>query len=109
MALLLASTGLPAIALAETAEAPQELEPIIVTPPFKPLDTKERLRKMLGDDCKGCPPLIEVDRENVYLKIGGAVGWLTGYGLHVPEISHEDRIDLHLANDWRQVERLPEN
>jgi hypothetical protein len=93
---------------ARTATA---LEPMVVTPQISPLDEPyERLRRMMNDPyCDGCPPLIEVDRESVYLKAMKPVQWLTGYGLHVPEISHEDRLDLHLAHDWRMYERIPEN
>lgn len=59
--------------------------------------------------CKGCPALIEVDRESAYLKVGKTIGFLTGYGQTLPDPGHEDRLDFHIANDWRQAERLPEN
>lgn len=87
------------------------LEPLVVTRPVQPLDEPyERLRRMMADpDCAGCPPLITVDRETVYLKAGKVFGIFTGYGLAPPDLSHEDRIDLHLAHDWRQAERVPEN
>lgn len=91
-------------------EAPTQLEPLVVTRPVNPLDEPyERLRRMLEDPyCDGCPPLIQVDRETVYLKAGKVIGFFTGAGLAPPQLSHEDRLDLHLAHDWRQAERSPE-
>lgn len=108
-----ALAALASVALADDDPAGNAttLEPMVVTPRANPLDEPyERLRRMMDDPyCDGCPPLIQTDRESVYLKALKPVGWLTGYGLHLPEISHEDRLDLHLANDWRMYERLPEN
>jgi hypothetical protein len=92
-------------------DEPTVLEPVIVTQPVSPLDEPyQRLRRMMSDPyCDGCPPLLQADRESIYVKVLRPVGWLTGYGLEVPEIGHEDRVDFHLANDWRQYERIPEN
>lgn len=108
--LLAALVAIPGGA-AEPADTVTELEPVVVTPLVSPLDEPyQRLRRMMSDPyCYGCPPLIEADRESIYLKILQPIGWLTGYGLNVPELSHEDRVDFHLANDWRQYERIPEN
>lgn len=111
--LLPALAALVALPLGST-EPPEdiiELEPVIVTTPVEPLDAPyQRLRRMMSDPyCHGCPPLIEADRESIYLKILQPVGWLTGYGLTVPQMDHADRVDFHLANDWRQYERIPEN
>ena len=96
---------------AEPEAESTELEPIVVTQPVAPLDEPyQRLRRMMSDPyCDGCPPLLQADRESIYVKILRPVGWLTGYGLEVPELDHADRLDFHLADDWRQYERIPEN
>ena len=100
----------PGVALADD-DPPTTLELIDVTPQIRPLDEPyERLRRMMNDPyCDGCPPLIVADRESIYLTVLKPIGWLTGYGLNVPQMSHQDRLDFHLANDWRMYERLPEN
>ena len=97
------------VALDTESDSVTELDPITVTPRIDPLDEAyERLRKMLVEPCDGCPPLIQVDRESIYSKTGKAIGALTGFAAEPPQMSHEERRDFHLVNDWRKADRFPE-
>jgi hypothetical protein len=104
--LALAAVG-PAPAQSEPATT--ELEPILVTPKVNPLEeSMERLRRMMEDPaCEGCGPLIQADPENIYLKIGKAVSFLTGAGLEPPNPDFNHRLEYRLLNDWRAAERGP--
>ena len=107
LVVLLAASG-PAGAQDE-AEPTPELEPIIVKPLINPLDESlERLRNMMEDaPCLGCGPVQEAARENVYLKYGRYLSFLTGAGLEPPVMSPEERAEARIAHDWRMYERDP--
>lgn len=110
LAMLAALASFPTWPVDTQIDEAVELDPIQVTPQVNPLDEAyARLRKMLVEPCNGCPPLIEADRESVYLKVGKTIGAFTSYGLKPPELGYEERRDSHLSNDWRQAERMPEN
>lgn len=105
----LAAGGLAAAPAEENAT---ELEPIIVTPKTNPLDANmERLRKTL-DNCGGCGPLIEADRESVYKKsyhgVGAVLSFLSGMPEKPFNLTPEERAEGRIAGDWRQYERDPE-
>lgn len=106
---MLLALATPGPAVAQPAEDAVELESITVTPQINPLDASmERLRNMMEDaPCLGCGPVQDAARENVYLKYGSYLSFLTGAGLEPPNPSAEERVEARVAGDWRQYERDP--